>query len=323
MKAKFTKLANTLAKPFRAQVVSALEYRTLHYQRLALLQHSAAAHRKTLSKTGTTGIVFSFNRPVQLHATLASYFRHTKSPAPLIIQYRATLPGAVAIYKELKTLYKKMPVKWVEESTCRATLLQILGSLKTPKMFFLVDDDIFIRPYDMKQFSSINPLEFVPTLRLHPKLSRSYTMKVAVPAPKLNPSTAVKGMLQWTWGDARIEWDYPYSVEGHLFDTAEIYMMTLASPFKAPNTYEGVLHGFAEVARHRPGLCYPEAKLFNNPCNKVQVENNNHAGESINLSPEFFLAKWKDGYEIDVSALDNFQTISPHQEIPFTFKKRK
>lgn len=303
-------------------LVSTNAFSLIAHQRLALLTEAANLYRPTLKGKGATGIVFSFNRPVQLHATLASYLHYAQNPSPLIVQYRSTDTDATKAYDALKKLFAKAPITWVEETTCRATLLEILNGLTTPKLFFLVDDDIFTGPVDMAAFTAIDPLAFVPTLRMHPKLSQSYTMRMPQAAPALTPSKAHKGMLQWAWGAAGNEWDYPYSVEGHLFDTAEIVMMSRSSPFKAPNTYEGVLHSFAAYARSRPGLCYPQAVLFNNPCNKVQTENANHAGLTNAMSPEVMLEQWNKGLRIAYEDYAGLEAKAPHQEEPLRFIPR-
>ena len=211
---------------------------------------------------------------------------------------------------------------FVREERCRDTLLEILAQVRQPKLFFLVDDDIFIRDVNMAEFTSINPLEYVPSLRLAPHLNYSYTMKMPQQPPLLEKSKKYGDMLTWAWGSAGNEWNYPFSVEGHLFDTAEVVMMTRSSPFKAPNTYEGVLAGFGAVCANRPGLCYASARLFNIPANKVQTENVNHAGEVFSVTPEEFLNRWNSGQQIDVSAFTNFTPTSPHQEVPFTFTPR-
>lgn len=305
-------------------LVSNNAFSTIIHQRLALLTEAANLYRDKLDKSGTTGYVFSFNRPVQLHACLASYFHHAQNPTPLIVQYGATTPEADKAYTEVKALMKGNPVTFVKETTCRETLLAELAKLTTPKIFFLMDDIVFINPVDMVQFTAINPLEYVPTLRMHPGLTTCYTMNMPQhPPTTLAPSKAHKGMLQWAWGDAANEWDYPCSLDGNLFDTAEVVMIARASPFKAPNSLEGVIHGFAAALRPRAGLCYAKPVLFNNPCNRVQTEIANRAGETQAFSPEQFLAEWAKGNRIHFEALQGIPAEAPHHEVAFTFIPRK
>lgn len=323
MKKHLKPLLQKAVNALGATVISKAYLEVLETQRLTLLREAAALYRPRLKDPSAVGIVFSFNRPVQLHALLASYFHYAKHPARLIVQYRAT-EGSLAstIYAEVQKLFANYPVTFVRESTCRGTLLEILAGLTEQKLFFLVDDDIFIRPVEMAAFTAINPLEYVPSLRMGPHLNYSYTMKVPQLPPALQNAPHHPGMLMWNWGSAGNEWAYPFSVEGHLFDTAEIVMMTRATPFKAPNTYEGLLMTFSGLAKNRPGLCYPQSKLLNIPANKVQTENNNHAGESHGVSPEEFLARWQSGEQINPTAFENLIPTMPHQEVPFHFIKR-
>lgn len=323
MKKHLKPLLQKAISRFGATLISHNQLSVQETQRLTLLREAAALYRPKLKDPGAVGIVFSFNRPVQLHALLASYFHYAKQAPRLIVQYRAT-PGTLAddIYNEVKELFKNHPVTFVAESTCRGTLLEILAQLPEQKLFFLVDDDVFIRPVNMDAFTAINPLEYIPSLRMGAHLRYSYTMKMEQPPPALQNAPNHPGMLTWNWGDAGNEWAYPFSVEGHLFDTAEIVMMTRATPFKAPNTYEGLLMTFAPLAKNRPGLCYPQSKLLNIPCNKVQLENDNHAGETHGVSPEEFLARWQSGEQINPTAFETLVPNSTHQEVPFTFIKR-
>lgn len=315
-------LLNNMAHRAGGAVISSREYHELQQQKVNLLKYAADGYRPQLNQKETIGLVFSFNRPVQLFALLESYFQHAKNPTPLVIQYGASNADAKKGYAEVEALMKNNPVTFVEETNCQETLLEILGNTKAGKIFFLVDDILFIRPVDMAQFTAIDPQEYVPSLRLAPHLNYSYTMQVPQLPPKLLESDIHTGMLTWKWGDETNEWYYPFSVDGHLFDTAEIVMMARSAPFKAPNTFEGLLHGFRMVAQNRAGLCYLQAVQFNNPCNKVQNENDNVAGLGESLSLADLMKRWNAGEKIDTAALANFNNTGTHQEVAFTFIKR-
>ncbi|MCP5404908.1 MAG: hypothetical protein H6922_01600 [Pseudomonadaceae bacterium] len=316
-------MAQSLALKAGAMLVPQPQHALWQYQRLALLAEAAELYRETLPHTGATGYVFSFNRPVQLHACLASYFHHAANPVPLVVQYEATYPEAAKVYGEVEALMKDKPVTFVKETTCRDTFLATFAKVATRKVFFLMDDIVFLNPVDMAQFTGIDPLAFVPTLRMHPGLSRCYTMNAPQPPPAtLAPSKTHVPMLQWTWGDAGNEWDDPMSLDGNLFDTAEVMMIARASIWKAPNSLESAMKGFAAAMRPRPGLCYAKPVLVNNPCNRVQTEVDNRAGEESAFSPEQFLAAWAKGQRIHFEALAGTSTTGPHQEFPFGFIAR-
>lgn len=290
----------------------------------ALLAEAAAAERERrglrLDKPGkegwATGVVFSFNRPVQLHLLLASYYRHVKNPAPLVVQYGARGEAFEAAYKQVAGLFPQ--VHFVREAAFRDALQEVLGAIATPRMFFLVDDIVFTRPVDMAEFGALNPLDCIACLRLAPTLSYCYTTQMAQPTPPFR-SFGKGELLAFDWGVEGNEWNYPMSVDGNLFDTAEITVMSRVLAYKAPNSYEGALMRFAPAMKKRAGVCYPLPRLMNVPCNKVQDEVANVAGD---ISPEFLLAQWHEGLAIDPAPFDAYANRGPHEEVGFRFVPR-
>lgn len=264
-----------------------------------------------------TGVVFSFNRPVQLHLLLASYYRMAKAPAPLVVQYGAKGEAFEAAYKDVAALFPQ--VEFVREKGFKDTLQGVLAGIATPRVFFLVDDIVFTRRLDMAEFGALNPLECIGCLRLAPTLSYSYTSQVAQKAPPFR-SFGKGELLAFDWEVEANEWSYPMSVDGNLFDTAEITVMSRISAYKAPNSYEGALMRFAPVMKRRPGVCYAQPRLMNVPCNKVQDEVANVAGD---VSPEFLLAQWHEGLAIDPAPFENYANRGPHEEVTFRFVARE
>ena len=93
---------------------------------------------------GLTGLVFSKDRAMQLYAMLETYFKFVKNPVPLIIIYHASNELHKKSYKEVGELFPK--IKLVNEQfDFRKTLITELEGIKTANLFFLTDDNIFIR----------------------------------------------------------------------------------------------------------------------------------------------------------------------------------
>lgn len=288
----------------------------------ALLTEATDAERtrRGLNKTAknkplASGIIFSFNRPVQLHLLLASYFLHVKNPAPLVVQYGAKGDDFELAYKDVAKLFPQ--VAFIREDGFKNTLLGILNGIATPSLFFLVDDIVFTRTTDMAAFARLDPLKYIPCLRLAPTLSYCYTCQMPQRPPQMQPFD--KELLTFNWGEEANEWSYPMSVDGNLFDTAEITVLSRILTYKAPNTYEGALMRMAPVFFGRPGICFAQPRLMNIPCNKVQSEVANKAGD---VSPEYLLAQWRDGYSIDPRPLAAYPNRGPHEEVPFSFVQR-
>ena len=128
-------------------------------RKILLKLYVKESNRKFDAKTPVTGIVFSKDRPVQLHALISSYMHHVKNAAPMVVLYTATTEGFKKAYDEVSNEFSKQGVKFVKETSFKKDLLDVLNKLKTEKLFFLVDDIVFINDFDMNDFASFDPLK--------------------------------------------------------------------------------------------------------------------------------------------------------------------
>lgn len=278
-------------------------------------------------KPGITGVVFSKDRALQIHTMLQSYFELVTPPAPLFILYNASTPEHAKAYDAVAKAFAKAPAKVTfvrETKKFRDVLPEVLAQIKTKNLFFLVDDIVLIRPWDLSLAEKVNPLETMLCPRLSPHIRRSYTANVDITVPtfrKAAESGKANGDLyEFTWGEGNGEWNYPASVDGNVFSTAEIRVLTSLATYKAPNTYEGALMEFADIFAPRRALCYTESKLLNLPINRVQDEVANLAGS---ISADYLLEQYTKGYLMDTKPFRKHIPISPHEEHPISFVKRK
>jgi hypothetical protein len=199
-------------------------------------------------------------------------------------------------------------------------LRQILAEIKAPKIFFLVDDDLFTEDVNIVDFADVDLSRFVPSLRLGRNLRRCYLVGSTMPLPRFHDDVeGRKSYLAWHWRDGVFEWGYPMSVDGHIFRTEEIRIVTEAISFVAPNTFEAGLNHFTPCFADRFGLCFEKSRLLNVPANLVQTEMANRAS---NTSPEYFLERWNAGYAIDHRSLYGISNSSAHQVVTLPFMVR-
>ena len=125
--------------------------------------------------------------------------------------------------------------------------------------------------------------------------------------------------LYWNWSSSELDWAYPLSVDGHIFNTQEILVMVEYFDFKAPNSFEGVLQNVKELCSKRLGMSYQKARIVNNPCNKVQDEVKNLHGT---MHQDVLIKIWEDRKEIDILSLQGYINKSVHEEIEFEFQER-
>jgi len=269
------------------------------------------------------GIVFSKDRPMQLYALIKSYFENVSSPGSLEVLFHASNQEYLDAYLQVQVLCKDYDVKFTKESSFKDDLVQVLSSLEVTKVFFLVDDILFIRHMDMSFFMNVDLNKHVPSMRLGTNLKRCYTQNVRQPLPLMKEyekRMSNSPMFSWSWVDGMFDWAYPLSVDGNVFLLEEILAMAKIGEYRAPNTFEQSLQWFSLAFSDRYGLCGGQSFLVNIPFNKVQCENSN---VSSNVSEKDLLISWCQGNEIDVSKYYGLNNVSAHQELPLHIVQRK
>lgn len=322
MKRFLSNIANPLLNLFGGKIISNKEYNRFQTQLRYSIHKLIKEQSKLHSVKGTTCLIFSKDRAIQLFALLETYLKFTSNKIPIFIIYNTSNNEHAHSYIELKNLFKKkIPrLKFIKENNSfRNTLLDFLTQIKTKNMFFLTDDNIFINKLDLNCLSSIDPQKKILSLRLNPEIEYSYTSRLKFKPPVFNLNKDYKNILEFNWFDKIGEWSDPWSVDGHLFSTAEILVLSKLSEFNYPNSYEGALKTFNFLIQDRKGLCFDNSKIMNIPMNVVQSEIDNF---NDNISTEYLLNRWKNGYKIDVDSITNVKLKSTHQTQIIKFVKK-
>jgi hypothetical protein len=255
------------------------------------------------------------DRPMQLHSLLESYFTCTINPAPVTVIYRCSDSNFQKGYDELIQIWQD--VKFVRETVFRDTLTDVLNSLSGSKIFFLVDDIIFTRHYDLAHISKVDCKKFVASLRLGQNINYSYVRKKEITPPRFDKFD--EQLISWEWSEKNSYWSYPLSVDGHIFLLDEIKILLGLSNFKAPNSFEESIQVFNPVYLKRRGISFQHSVLLNTPWNMVQTE---IANQNENISTEYLLTQWQNGKRIRVEAYSNLENRSCHEALPLHFSDR-
>jgi len=269
-------------------------------------------------------IIFSCDRAMQLQALLASYFDNMTNPVPVHIICRSSSAEHDSAYQQLfDSLDQHVSIIWHrsnQKEEFRGILLDLLSSLEHSKVFFLVDDILFIEKLNLSDFVNLDTGKFVPSLRMGLNLQYSYSFDRPLPLPPF-----VTGVVQddnkicWRWSDGQHDWGYPMSVDGHLYSTTEFLDLIKQIDFNGPNLLEHNLHQrFADAFKKRYGVAYRKSVIVNVPCNRVQHAIHNRHGD---VHQDTLLEKWRQGFRIDRTALYGFANQAVHQEIPFHYVK--
>ena len=309
--------------------------RLLKIKRPEISDHSAKteelylAHRALIPLNGdvkpyasVSGIVFSMDRALQLHALLGSYQDIVTGHVKLTIIYRASSEAHEAAYLEVFREYANLVEVIRQESRqdFKAQLIDALAKSAAGQIFFLVDDNLFVEPVDMASFADQASMYCVPSLRMGKNLSRSYTQQRCQAVPYLSSfgTTADESLLAWLWKSGELDWNYPLSVDGHIFQRAEILALTKILDFDSPNRFEEQLQKFHAAFSWRLGVCYAKSRIINIPYNRVQTDIENLHGS---VHQEDMLKMWKEGYRIDRKSYYGIVNVSAHQELPLRLTK--
>jgi hypothetical protein len=263
------------------------------------------------------------DRALQLHALLSSYKECVKHPAPLHLLFRATTHSHAAAYAEVLELHNDSIASVLRQDdtkSFRPLLVGLIRRLQSRNVFFLVDDIVFTESVDFEDWLSLNPRLCVPSLRLGQNLKWCYMENQPQPLPPLDfYSSSGESKLSWQWSDGKWDWNYPLSLDGHLFDIEEIRRLLDYLHFSSPNTFEASLQMANPFYINRKGVCYHKSKVVNIPYNKVQVFNDNRHGD---VHQDDLLKAWHQGQQMDIRRLYGFSNQSAHQELAIQLVER-
>lgn len=291
-----------------------------------ILQCSTAVSKLTevnsvFSREGCSCIVFSKDRATQLYSLLESYIKFVKNPVDVFVIYNASNEAFSKAYAELIKLRIDSGFRvfyFREKGDFKSSLLDVLSKLKTQKLIFLTDDDLFIREIDFSLLTNIDPFHHIFSLRHGDSIRRSYTADKFFCPPSFRYCFDWR-LLEFEWFESPCEWSDPWSVDGHLFSSAEVTAISQICDYKAPNTFEAALKSFHFLIRGRKGLCCRNSVIVNIPFNRVQDEVDNKSGL---IDANFLLDQWNGGLVLDFSDVYGQIPISTHEEYEPRFKKR-
>lgn len=295
-----------------------------HAQKALALDLIDAHYKLPRTYQTVTCIVFSKDRPLQLNALIQSYKTHLEPVPKILLTYGSSTESFKQAYEEVIARHRDVIVdtSYRQDSEFRVSFISLVHKVTTDALFFLVDDNIFTRPVPLTELLAYDMRKFVPSLRMHEKLSWCYNQFIAQPLPPSHSEVIQKrSHFAWLYKEGLYDWRYPLSLDGHLFDTQEIKTIIDHIEFSSPNSLELAMQVYNDGFLERFGVSFSYPVIINVPCNKIQRENDNpHAGT---YHQKDLLVIWQKGLEIDVRKMENFDNKSAHQgDVNFSFIPR-
>jgi hypothetical protein len=275
--------------------------------RIAQLYISSQITNNPNINTRISGIIFSKDRAMQLHALLSSYFHYTNNPAHLIILFTCSNKEQEISYQLLQNEFRLFPVTFLKEVNFSIQLKEIIYNLTSDRLFFMTDDGIFLDHYDLNDCLQYNPINNVFSLRFGSDLNFCYAYNKRQSVPHFKQDELNKIVRIWKWSDMydSPDWNYPLSLDATIYFRKEIELMLQTLAFSSPNSLESQMQLYKQLFLGRNGICFSKVKYVNIPCNIVQQEFNNKYNDSFSVDE--LLSYFLKGLRIDWRKLEGMK----------------
>jgi hypothetical protein len=268
-------------------------------------------------------IVFSKDRPLQLHGMLTSVFRHWLGAFTVSVlarnapEYESAYCAVVAEFEDR--------VVFQRERDFAADLEPLFGEADAPLLAFGCDDVVYTLPVDVRVVAAAfrdDPGLLGVSLRLgrHTRADM-FGRPLAQPAFAV-PSGVVRTFeeytpdlgapdLAWDAAAGAGDWGYPWEVLGTVYP-AEYVRATVASlqGVQNPSTLEnaGWLHWWEHAGGRSRMQAFAQARLVVPTVNVVQSVFGNGIVGPGGMDPAFLLDCWNRGLRLDV---DRYRGMTP------------
>ncbi len=254
-------------------------------------------------------IVFSKNRPLQLYAFLESVQRYVAGISSTTVIYNATDEHFAAGYRQVQRDFPQVNfAHQLGRQDFKQTTFQAIATGSASYLIFAVDDIVVIDTVDLTLCARL--LEKYKAygfyLRLGSDITHCYMTNQPSPVPPLKKRDS--GSYQWCFEKGTGDWNYPNTVDMTLYRKSDVKQLMTTLQYTTPNTLEA---GWASKADPKKfGLCFETSKIVNMPLNITQNDySNRHAGS---FDPIILLAKFNEGFKIDINALHRLPHTAPH-----------
>jgi hypothetical protein len=256
-------------------------------------------------------VIFSKDRPMQLHLLLESILKNFKVDNCLInILYKSSNDEYNRGYNTIRDLYPQF--NYEKEENFKEDLVSLL--IDSQYTVFFTDDDIIYKSLRLTKDELHNIFEITNSncfsLRLGLNTTNCYTMQRLNKLEKFNKHEFFHDIqldhpiISWKVSDGTNDYAYPMSVDGHIFKTEYIKNLCEVLEYSNPNLFEGFLSNFG-----KPEMIissYEHSKLVKNTIK-------NHTNEDL-------IEMYLDAVVINLNKLNFTEVNGSSQEIKPIFK---
>ena len=252
-------------------------------------------------------VVFSKNRPLQLHGYLKSFYTHCLDEADVTVIAKSEPEWYAKAYLEVADEFPQ--VHWRQEQSFADDLIAVLG--EEPYTMFGCDDVVFTWMFGCHDL----PWDGVigQSLRLG-----AHTIKDMFGNPMAQPEVFNS---VWNVDEGVVDWGYPWEVLGTIYPTDFAVRMVRRINAGSPSQLEarGALCWREETDKRRMAA-WSESRLVVPTVNLVQSEYPNGIAGTVPLETGFLLECWQSGLRMDTDRYFGMKPLS--WRIPDFYLKR-
>jgi glycosyltransferase involved in cell wall biosynthesis len=319
---------------------------------ITLLSNSTSPDGQTRMDTV---IIFSRDRPLQLHCALQTLLDHGQGLEDVSIQVLFWATDDVygrqyrEVFTELSRVHQGCRLIFLEEQTFPEDLAACLLQPEVTNGFFArwhwpgsapaqplkrtgerfeyvllgVDDCIFVSPFQLTAVCSLlaeRPDLLGFSLRLGRNATVNYMAKTSQVVPRLTPIG--DGMVSFDWTTAEGDFGYPLEVSSSVYRVADLWPVLAEGRPHNPNLLEYQLtHLRDRFANQKPLLAtFETAVAFCNPINLVQTVSDNRAGVNQAYGARELSRRFAQGQRVRREQFRGFIPSGCHQEVPLEFE---
>jgi len=278
-----------------------------------------------------TVLVFSKNRPMQLHALLQSYgkyCRDTESPQ-ISVLYKADAAYEEAYAKVMRTHVGS--ARFIRETSFFRDCQEEIA--RKPYVAFLVDDAVFFRPFRMSHGAGALASDeriVAFSYRLGANVTYNYVHDIHFERPAVYARSSPTAMVcvDWRKHDRRTDFGFPFEVSSSMYRRADVQRLFALQPhgWDGPNRFEAT--GAATLKENAAQFgsyiaTYYLSTAVSLALNRVQSVHRNRSGTDREYSPEALLRKFDAGLELDLDVLnERGLPNSAHAMLALPFRAR-
>ncbi len=265
-------------------------------------------------------LLFRRDRPLQLSATLGSFFHYCQDPeiAHITVFYCAQY---TADYDIIKSEYPQ--VTWVPDDDFYCSCYDVIGAATF--VLFLTDDTLFIDHFSLSECCAFLTDTSILGVALSLGLNTYYSYH-SYSAMELPPFEFLEDKIKYKWTEGVCDFLRPFDLPAILY-RGEVVRATLSDyHYRDPVSLKHILHNRAEIWPSSAPymIAYDANRAISVPVNTVQPTNKNRRATSTAVARqtlEYLTSKFRAGQRIDYESLQGLPNDSAYYEIVYPFKQ--